>query len=371
MVWRDDEHDHNNDSPWREFGRPGGDFHGLRPSFDNPLTWAVKLFRTGGISVRIHVVFIIFIVIALLRSLATPAAGEDQPVNLSITAIAMASLFILVLVHEFGHCLACRWVGGVADEILMWPLGGLAYCQPPNQWKAHLITAIGGPAVNVVICIVTGATLWIATGDLLGVALPNPIDPAAGLGAYSVQTSIARITLYLINVTSFMLLLFNLLPILPLDGGRIVQAALWSRMGYSRSMRYAVRTGFVGAVLLVIFGAVMSNWWIVAIAIFGGAICYVTLKQVEFTDEFMGWQSDEPVGSVVGEADEQHTPGRSTPLQHWRERREARREQQAIEDERQIDAILHKIAEQGMDSLSRAERKQLKRATERKRQRQE
>jgi len=371
MTWRDDEHEPGSDSPWRDFGRPGGDFHGLRPSLDNPLTWAFKLFRTGGITVRIHAVFIIFIIIALLRSLVTPEAGAQQPLSLSITAIAMASLFILVLVHEFGHCLACRWVGGEADEILMWPLGGLAYCHPPNQWAGHLITAVGGPAVNVIVCIVTGATLWIATGEFFGIALPNPLNPAAGLSVFAVQTSIARMTLYLINMISFMLLLFNLLPIFPLDGGRIVQAVLWSRMGYSRSMRYAVRTGFIGAVLLVIFGAVIGNWWIVAIAIFGAAICYVTLKQVEFTDEFMGWSSDEPVGSMVGEAEEEHSSGRATPLKKWRDRREEKRQQQDLEDEQAIDAILQKIAAQGMESLSRAERKRLRRATERKRQRQQ
>ena len=362
MTWGDD--DRNEDRPWNDFGRPGGDFHGLRPSFDNPLTWAVKLFRTAGITVRVHAVFIIFIVIALLRSLLTPEQGASQPVGFGVAVVAVISLFVLVLIHEFGHCLACRWVGGEADEILMWPLGGLAMCQPPNRWGPHLWTAVGGPAVNVVVCLIAGPMLWFNTGIFLGVALPNPINPGAGLAIPAVQHSLPNMTLYLIHATSLLLLLFNLLPIFPLDGGRIVQAGLWARFGYSKSMRYAVRTGFVGAVLLLVFGAVTTQWIVVGIALFGAAICYVTLKQVEATDEFMGWSADEP--GVAADDSQRESSGRPSPLEQWRQRRQEKREQQAIEDEQQIDRILHKIAEHGMNSLTRTERRQLRRATERK-----
>ncbi|MCH7765652.1 MAG: M50 family metallopeptidase [Acidobacteria bacterium] len=57
-----------------------------------------------------------------------------------------AILFVVVLVHEFGHCFGARYTGGEADEILIWPLGGLAYASPPHNAKAHMITTVAGPA---------------------------------------------------------------------------------------------------------------------------------------------------------------------------------------------------------------------------------
>src|ERR1051325_217595 len=79
----------------------------------------------GGIHVRIHITYILLIVGRLLSTL-----GKDGWPIKSV-ASTMGTLFLLVLLHEFGHCVACRRVGGDADEVLMWPLGGLAMCSPP------------------------------------------------------------------------------------------------------------------------------------------------------------------------------------------------------------------------------------------------
>ena len=300
MSWQDREY--AGDDP-RSLGRPGGDWQGMRPTIDNPFTWALSIGRFGGILVRIHITFLLFAAIMLLRSALPPAQGQTAaPLNFTLMAIAMGSLFLIVLAHEFGHCLACRWVGGQADEILMWPLGGLAYCRPPNHWKAHLITAIGGPAVNVVICVLAGGILGVLTGKWLGVALPNPLT-LSGLYEFEVAQSLAHQSLFLINSTSLILLLFNLLPIFPLDGGRIVQSALWPRLGYSRSMTFAVRSGYVGALLLLLFGAVTSHWTLVGVALFGLVTCYITQKQLQWTDSTLGFESDEYALSVHGSDD--------------------------------------------------------------------
>lgn len=351
------------DDDHRKLGRPGGDWRGIRPSFDNPATWALTMFRLGGITVRIHLFFIIFIIIMLLRSVSSP--GKDMtPPEFSIMAAAMGVLFLIVLAHEFGHCLACRWTGGDADEILMWPLGGLAYCRPANRWTSHMATVVGGPLVNVIICIAAGGSLGLLTGVWLGFAIPNPLDPFAELGGVYAARSTAHKMLYLVNSTSFILLLFNLLPIFPLDGGRIVQVALWPRLGWSRSMMIAVRTGFIGAILLFIFGMVVGDFMIAAIALFGGFTCYLTHKQVQWTDAAL-MESDDYAMSLTPSDEE---TGASEAANGWRERRAQRMAEREQDEAREVDLILQKIATSGIDSLSRRERALLKRVTERKRQ---
>lgn len=372
MSWRDrGDHGDSGDHPAGNFGRPGGDWQGVRPSFDNPMSWALSLGRVAGIEIRVHVVFLIFIIVQLLAAgLGRPGAASAAPSGFVLTAAMLAILFGIVLLHEFGHCIGCRRSGGEANEILMWPLGGLAYCMPPNHWKAHLITAAGGPLVNVLICLAAAPMLGMATGQWLGVALPNPLNIFGVM--YADGSALARswplLLLYMINALSLLLLLFNLLPIFPLDGGRIVQALLWPRHGYVGSMRFAVRTGFVGAVLLGIVGLVMSmagagpgGIMLVLIACFGGITCWLTNRQLQFTEEMMGYESDDYALSLAtGSDDQQETSAREL-------KREERRRQREEEEAQEVDRILAKIARSGMDSLTGRERRLLKRATEKKR----
>jgi stage IV sporulation protein FB len=366
MSWRDSQ-DYGDSNPMRDYGKPGGDWQGLRPTFDNPLTWSVRLGRVFNIDVRLHVFFLIYIVIELL-SAVFPAVGRVTA-GIEIVAISMLCLFGLVLLHEFGHCIACRWIGGDANEILMWPLGGLAFTRPPNHWRAHMVTAVGGPLVNVVICLVTGVTLGLMTGQWLGVALPNPLS-FAGIRTEAIAGSWPLMILFLINTLSLVLLLFNLLPIFPLDGGRITQAALWPRFGYVRSMRLAIRTGFIGAIALGIFGAVTLKLMIVAIAIFGGVTCWMTHRQLAFTEEMLGHENDEyALGLAYGEDEDdasEAAPARPSRAEKQAEKI-ARQERQEAEE---VDRILQKIADRGMDSLTQSEKQLLQRVTERKRQQQ-
>jgi stage IV sporulation protein FB len=357
-----------NDDPTRGMGRPGGDWYGMRPTLDNPFTWAVTIGRVAGITVRVHLLLILFILIMLLRASLPQPQGQPGSASIGFTlmAIAMASLFVIVLAHEFGHCLACRLMGGQADEILMWPLGGLAYCRPRNVPGAHLVTAIGGPAVNVIVCVIAGAMLGLLTGKWLGVALPNPMT-LRGLYEPQVQRSLAHQSLFLINTTSLILLLFNLMPVFPLDGGRIVQALLWPRYGYSRSMRLAVRTGYVGAIIMVVFGAAVSEWTLVAIGLFGAVTCYLTHKQLQWSSETLGFESDEYALSLHGAKEQDVAPMKPTR----QERKAQRRALQEQKEAQEVDRILQKIAESGLESLTRAEKVLLERVTQRKRQQQQ
>ncbi len=366
MSWEDRDYA---DDPWRKLGKPGGDWQGLRPKLDNPFSWSVAMFRIAGITVKIHLLFVIYIIVELLRAVAGPDSADTEPLGVGIVAMAMGALFLIVLLHEFGHCIACRWAGGTADEILMWPLGGLARCHSGNNWKRHFITAAGGPHVNVIICVVVGTTLGVMTGQWFGVAIPNPLVPLNPIVHNSdVASSILLMALVCINGMSFLLLLFNLLPMFPLDGGQLLQAALWPKLGYANSMRFAVRTGFVGAILLAIFGLVMNELMLICIAGFGAITCYITHKQLEFTQGMMGGETEDYAVSVLLD-DDGSDPEPAAPN---RAERNAEKQLQAdAQEQQQVDAILAKIANSGMDSLNAREKKLLQRVTERKRQRQD
>jgi Zn-dependent protease len=361
MAWQDRGYP-DESGKQRGFGRPGGDWQGIRPSFDNPMSWSLLLGRVSGIAVRVHIIFLIFIVIELLRAVAPIQGGSGMlTVSLGLMAISMASLFLVVLAHEFGHCIACRSTGGQANEILMWPLGGLAYCQPPHDWRAHLITVVGGPLVNVVICLLATLVLGLVTGRWWGVAVPNPLT-FAGLADPEVANSWPRMALFVLNTISLVLLLFNLLPIFPLDGGRVLQALLWPRLGYVGSMRISVRAGYIGAIVLGIFGVVQGMWMLVAIALFGGITCYMTSRQLAMSEQVMGFESDLYAAGLDG--DENLPEPRHEVRARRRDEREARRKAAEAEE---LDRILTKIKDTGLDSLSRRERRILETETERKR----
>src|SRR5207244_5592755 len=75
-------------------------------------------------------------------------------------SLVMGLLFFSVLLHEFGHCFAARSVNGDAQEVLLWPLGGLANVEVPHTPRANLIVAAGGPAVNLVLALLSTLLLW-------------------------------------------------------------------------------------------------------------------------------------------------------------------------------------------------------------------
>src|SRR5262245_35417092 len=116
----------------------------------DPLTWAFPIGRAFGITIRVHILFI-FVTLGLIGRVGykefIPGTWIDA-VRLTVL------LFVTVLLHEFGHCFGARRVDGDAQEILMWPLGGLAYVDVPRTAWANFVTVAAGPGVNLLICLV-------------------------------------------------------------------------------------------------------------------------------------------------------------------------------------------------------------------------
>jgi Zn-dependent protease len=199
---------------------------------------SIHLFRFAGIDVWLHWSWF------LLAFYGIQARKENYSTYLW-PALEYAALFAIVTLHEFGHALACKQVGGRADQIVLWPFGGVAYVAPPRRPGATLWCIAAGPLVNVgLFPIFSGA--W-----LLALRLGWP-DNAPD--AYTFIRALWMIDLGL--------LIFNLLPIYPLDGGQILQSLLWFVCGYARSLMIAAGIGFVGVAGLILFAIQARAWWL-------------------------------------------------------------------------------------------------------------
>jgi stage IV sporulation protein FB len=344
-------------------GGGAGMLDGVRRWFarnDNPMNWAVPLGRVAGIRVRVHVLYVIFMGVTLATSGSVDA--------LRWQALTLGALFVLVLLHEFGHCFACRWVGGTADDILMWPLGGLASCRPPHTWRASLITTLGGPGVNVVLLPVLGGALWLVSGSLEAV-LFNPFMGGAAASAAFNGGGWAGLALWAFHFSNLALLAFNmLLPMFPMDAGRVVQEVLWSRIGYRASMGIATTLGLFLAVGVGMVALLSGQSTLLAVCVFAGLTCY----QERLRLRFMGAGSP---GTLAGvEADDE--PWRAslerdaTDGAKSREKAAAAAERARGEEEKrqvELDRILDKIKRSGMAALTSAEKKFLEQDTSRRR----
>ncbi|HUC84681.1 MAG TPA: site-2 protease family protein, partial [Candidatus Acidoferrales bacterium] len=171
------------------------------------------------------------------------------------------ALFLIVLIHEFGHQLACRSVGGQTHDIILWPLGGVAYVSPPQRPGAQLWSIAAGPLVNVVLVPI----LWVlvVVGASLGWEDSNP-------NAYDLLRNI-----WWINTG---LLIFNLMPIYPLDGGQILRSLLWFPFGRANSLLAASIVGFIGVAGLILLAILGQSVWLGIMAAFILMNCWGGLR---------------------------------------------------------------------------------------------
>src|SRR5579863_5606859 len=187
---------------------------------------SIRLFRFAGIDVFLH--FSWFLVAAYEIQ-----ARKGSYSSVTWNVLEYLALFLIVMLHEFGHALACRQVGGAANQIVLWPLGGVAYVNPPQRPGATLWSLAAGPLVNVLLIPILMVLLGLSQSLGWPLTMPN---------GYALLRSIAYI--------NAALLIFNLLPVYPLDGGQIMRSLLWYVMGRARSLLVATVIGFAGVAAL-------------------------------------------------------------------------------------------------------------------------
>ena len=205
---------------------------------------ALPLFRFRGIQVYLHFTWFIVAVLEFSqfsRRYHSPIWGLWE----------YLALFAIILAHEFGHAFACRQVGGQADQIMLWPLGGAAFVNPPQRPGAYLWSIAAGPLVNVILFPIFTAIIMLTARANLRVTDPDLYRFISAL--------------WLMNAG---LLVFNLLPIYPLDGGQLVRGILWYWLGRVRSLRVASVIGFAGAIGLALLAWKQQSIWLGVIAFF-------------------------------------------------------------------------------------------------------
>jgi len=193
---------------------------------------AFRIFSVAGIDVYLHWSWFL----VALFEFQNPIVKYQSPIWNGLEYIA---LFGIVLLHEFGHSLACRQVGGKADTIMLWPLGGVAFVNPPSRPGAVLWSIAAGPLVNVILvpltCIPVFAMLhW-------QMAAPDPqlfLQQLAWINAF--------------------LLIFNMIPVYPLDGGQIVMALLWFLIGRTQALMVVSIFGMVGGGLFLLLAVAVT-----------------------------------------------------------------------------------------------------------------
>ena len=212
------------------------------------MKWSFKIVRILGIDVFLHATFLL--ILAVIAMAHWTAHGSIAAV---ISGVGFfLALFACVLLHEYGHALMARRFGIATRDITLLPIGGVARLERmPDKPLQELWVALAGPAVNVVIAL--GLAIWLTvTGSW------EPLSALSTSGGGFAERLLA---------TNVFLVLFNMIPAFPMDGGRMLRALLALRMEYARATRIAAT---IGRGLAVVFGFVglFSNPFLLLIAVF-------------------------------------------------------------------------------------------------------
>jgi Zn-dependent protease/predicted RNA-binding Zn-ribbon protein involved in translation (DUF1610 family) len=218
---------------------------------------SIHLFQLFGINVYLHWSW--FVVAVIRYQLHSQWHQYSSPVWYVLEYL---TLFLIVLMHEFGHALACKQVGGQANQIVLWPLGGVAYVSPPQRPGAQLWSIAAGPLVNVVLFPIFSVIWWLGYSANWMETLPD---------AYNYVMMI-----WYINT---LLLVFNMMPVYPLDGGQILRSLLWFPFGRGRSLMIASIIGLIGVAGIIAFALFARSIWIGIMAAFILMNCWSGLMQ--------------------------------------------------------------------------------------------
>lgn len=197
-------------------------------------TWSLRVARVSGIPIYLHFTFLLMVIWFALSDLGMGGAG---------LVVSMLGLFLCVALHELGHSLVAQRFGYKVRDITLYPIGGVAAIEGSPRPRHELYIALAGPAVNVVIAVL----LYIA---LMVLGRPLPLaSPYAVAGA-----AIGRDPLLFLLAANITLVIFNMIPAFPMDGGRVLRAVLGLSLGKARATRIAATVGQFVAILMALWG---------------------------------------------------------------------------------------------------------------------
>jgi Zn-dependent protease/predicted transcriptional regulator len=210
--------------------------------------WSFRIFRLVGIDIEMHVGFPIMVAWFALSQ------GDSRAAMVTVGELLL--MFGCVLLHELGHALAARRFGIATRKIVLLPFGGVAQLERmPEKPTQELVVALAGPGVNVI----------LATG-LAAFLLARGVTPDEAFARTLAGQGLPEFLL----LGNLVMLLFNLVPAFPMDGGRVLRALLAMRLPYARATRIAAQIGQGFAMLFAVVGLFMvpKNPLIVFVALF-------------------------------------------------------------------------------------------------------
>jgi stage IV sporulation protein FB len=365
---------------------------------NDPFAWSLPVGRLFGITVRIHWLFP-FVALGFILHVALAGKPGERGVPLYPpgswvdASVFMALLFFSVLLHEFGHCFAGRWVGGEANEVLLWPLGGLANVDVPHRAGPNFITAAGGPAVNILLAVVCLLGL-LCLGDNSVQPAWNPLPGSensfpmrydssgnvwltdwSGVTKQFAwhQTNVWLVRFFWINYFSAVI---NVVLVgFPLDGGRMLQSALWPSFGYRQATLVAIFAGFAVVFIVGLYAIIQMSVLALCLALFIYSACqrqWVMLETGEGEGVF-GYDFSQGYTSLERDQAQPAAPTPAKPKQswwrRWLQKRAQKRLQREIEqresDEKRMDELLQKLHKEGRNALTDEEQRFMKRVSDR------
>jgi Zn-dependent protease len=331
----------------------------------NPLIWLVSgslpLGSLFGVRLRAHSSLILFALVS--------AVFMSAPVSMRF--LCMGLWLAALVAHELAHCIVARRQGGFADEAILWPAGGLAVPESPHRASANFVAAAAGPGINLFLAVAAGFGVYLLTPthvahaagvastaaigrvtELMNPFLPLKPDFSAGWGDPMMYC-------WWICAINYRLFLLNLIPIFPLDAGRMMQCVIWPMVGHFRSLMIETSVGMAGAVAMGLVSLAVGYWVIAVCMMF----CFFQAYQRRLILNESGgedWRDSFDFSSSLF--------GEEKPRRKRLSRRVIRRARRIAQQEKavrdRIDEILAKVSKTGITSLTWVERRALKRATQ-------
>lgn len=211
------------------------------------MRWSYRIGSIAGTDIKVHVTFLLLV--GWWALMGYQEAGTSGALSGGLSLLA---LFACILLHEFGHILMARRFGVRTPDVILLPIGGVARLERiPDEPKQELLIALAGPAVTLAIIVVLYAILRATAGPVNLLQL-TPETPFLA---------------FLVAVNIY-LLLFNLIPAFPMDGGRVLRALLASRLGLLRGTRIAATLGQTFAILGGLYGITKPEPLLILVAFF-------------------------------------------------------------------------------------------------------
>lgn len=211
------------------------------------MKWVYTIGRIAGTEIKVHLTFVLF-----LGWWALSGYREGGPSGAITAALLLLALFACILLHEFGHILMARRFGVRTPDVILLPIGGVARLERiPDEPRQELLIALAGPAVTLLIAVGFWCVLLLSAQEFT-------LGPLRAGEPFLVV--VMKVNVYL--------LLFNLIPAFPMDGGRVLRALLASRMGLVRGTRIAATLGQALAMVGGLYGITTQQLFLVLIAFF-------------------------------------------------------------------------------------------------------